>query len=200
MSALKANITQPESPPADSAHEWTYDKYAALDDDNRYEIIQGELIMAPSPSSHHQWTVGRLFNRFTQFVEKTQLGALFVAPLDVIFSQSNVLQPDIVFVAKDNFAAIEKKGIVKAPDLVVEVLSPSTMKRDRVTKKKLYAQFGVKEFWLVDMTHPSIEVLTLEEGHYETFSFEIGDGSVSSKLLEGFSLVVQDVIWDQKEA
>ncbi len=104
-----------------------------------------------------------------------------------------MVQPDLVFVSKDRLSIARDKGIFGAPDLVVEVVSPSTFKRDTEDKKRLYAKYGVKEYWLVFPEERVVEVLTLKEGEYEVFSHAFEKGEVCSKLLEGFCLNLEEI-------
>ena len=167
---------------------WTYGDYLKLDDDKRYEIIEGELLEMPAPSTTHQRLVGRLFRLMSEFVEEKGLGEVFVSPVDVILSETNVVQPDVVFVSKERSEIVKEKGVFGAPDLVVEVISPSTLKRDTEDKKRIYAEHGVKELWLVFPGERAVEVFTLRGSSYEICSFGYEEGSVKSCNLKGFEL------------
>ncbi len=167
---------------------WTYGDYLKLDDDKRYEIIEGELLEMPAPSTTHQRLVGRLFRLMSEFVEEKGLGEVFVSPVDVILSETNVVQPDVVFVSKERSEIVKEKGVFGAPDLVVEVISPSTLKRDTEDKKRIYAEHGVKELWLVFPGERAVEVFTLRGSSYEICSFSYEEGSVKSCNLKGFEL------------
>ncbi len=167
---------------------WTYGDYLKLDDDKRYEIIEGELLEMPAPSTTHQRLVGRLFRLMSEFVEEKDLGEVFVSPVDVILSETNVVQPDVVFVSKERSEIVKEKGVFGAPDLVVEVISPSTLKRDTEDKKRIYAEHGVKELWLVFPGERAVEVFTLRGSSYEICSFGYEEGSVKSCNLKGFEL------------
>ncbi len=167
---------------------WTYEDYLKLEDDKRYEIIDGELLEIPALTTTHQRIVGRLFRILSDFVERKNLGEVFISPVDVILSEDNVLQPNLVFVSNENKSIIKERGIFGAPDMVAEVISPSTLKRDTEDKKKIYARFGVKELWLIFPGERAIEVLTLKGKEYEVCSFGYEDGKVKSCLLEGFEI------------
>ena len=137
------------------------------DDGRRYEIIGGELIVSPAPVPEHQEILGRLFLVFAAFVNLHRLGKVYVAPIDVgLFDHDNV-QPDLIFIHRDRLGIIGPTRIEGAPDLVLEVLSPSTRHLDRVRKAALYATAGVREYWLVDPEARSIAVLALVGQHYE---------------------------------
>jgi Uma2 family endonuclease len=144
-----------------AAIRFTYRDYLQLPEESRYEILEGDLQMSPSPSARHQQAVGSLFDILLRICKSRDLGRIFVAPFDVILSETDVVQPDILFVSKARTALIQERGVFGAPDLVVEVLSPATAERDRTVKAKLYARAGVKELWLADPEEKSIEILEL---------------------------------------
>jgi Uma2 family endonuclease len=173
---------------------WTYEDYYTLPDDQRYEVIDGELLpMAPSPESDHQKFSRAVFRRLDSYVASSKLGELLYAPLDVILNEENIVQPDLVFVCADRTAIIERRGIVGAPDLVMEILSPFSVRRDRQRKMRLYAQFGVKEFWIIDPGNQGIEVFTLKSGAYELLSKGSERGKIHSKVLN-FEFDIAEVI------
>ncbi len=172
---------------------WTYEDYLKLEDDKRYEIIEGELIEMPAPSVTHQRIVGKLFRLMSDFVEKKSLGEVFVSPIDVILSETNVVQPDLVFVSKGRSNIVRDKGIFGAPDLVVEVISPSTLKRDTEDKKRLYAKFKVRELWLIFPGERAVEVFSLKGKDYDVCSFGYEKDEVSSCLLEGFGINLEEL-------
>ncbi len=175
---------------------WTYTDYLTLPDDKRYEIINGELIAMSAPSTDHQNASLNVLLRLAQLVRMNKSGQVFHAPIDVILSDENTIQPDIVFIAEANRSIIAPHGIVGAPDLIVEIISPSSIQRDRNTKMALYQKFGVKEYWIIDPAWQAIEVYALTDGAYELFASQVGPGkpAVPSKLLEGFSIKVEDVL------
>lgn len=146
---------------------WTYSDLRLLPEDrNRYEVIDGELFVTPSPTTTHQKVSKRIQLAFMLQVENAGTGVVFNAPLDVIFSDTRVVQPDLLVVAAHRRWIITERGIEKAPDLVVEILSPSTCTADREVKRKLYASQGVAELWLVDPETHVIEVLVQAELGY----------------------------------
>jgi Uma2 family endonuclease len=142
-----------------AALRFTYDDYALLPEDRRYEVINGELFVTPAPTPFHQVVLIRLMRLLGDFVEAHGLGTVLLAPCDVVLSRYDVVQPDIMFVSTERRLIIGDKYVGPAPDLVVEVLSPSTEERDRTAKAKRYATFGVREMWLVDTVARTIEVL-----------------------------------------
>jgi Uma2 family endonuclease len=174
---------------------WTYEDYYRLDDERRYELYRGELVpmQPPSPGYSHQRESRKLLVLLDQFVEKQKLGEVLGAPLDVIFDDENTAQPDILFVAKANAGIIQERGIFGAPDLVVEILSPGSVRRDRYEKQALYAEFGVKEYWIVDRANKSLEVLTLDGGQYRIHATAGETGHVTSKVLRGLKVKLSDL-------
>ncbi|MFZ5631600.1 MAG: Uma2 family endonuclease [Bacillota bacterium] len=135
---------------------YTYYDYCLLPDDKRYEVIEGELFVVPSPSVVHQKVSGNLLFLLKKHISETGSGFVFNAPLDVLISDDNVIQPDIIYISDENSRIIGEANISGAPDLVVEVISPSTAQTDYGKKKDLYARFGVKELWIV---HPVLQTV-----------------------------------------
>ena len=178
---------------------WTYSDYLNLEDEKRYEIIGGRLIMmSPAPETNHQFISARLGFSFIRFVEPSGLGYILHAPTDVILDAENIVQPDILFIAKDSKHIIKKRGVFGAPELVVEILSPSTQYKDVFEKKNLYERFRVKEYWMVNPYMKSIEVLSLNEnGVYTLFSEgymdEGGNRVIRSKVLKDFYIDLCEV-------
>ena len=178
--------------------EWTYEEYLKLDDDKRYEIIGGRLVVAPAPRPRHQRVSRNLEFALWNYVRSKDLGEVFDAPIDVVLGEKFVFQPDIVFVSREQEEIIdEDRAIFGPPDLVVEVVSPSTLGRDTLEKKEAYEKFGVKEFWLVYPEMKCVEVLVLnEEGKYEIYDEGcLGEGKkeVRSEVIEGFKVRLEEI-------
>ena len=145
----------------------TYQDYAALPDDGRrYEIHEGELSVTPAPGRTHQAIVGRLHAILLEHVTTRELGEVYVAPFDTILSNTTVVQPDIVFIANDRLAILAERGVEGAPTLAVEVISPSTVRIDRMTKLTLYARHAVPHCWIVDPPARTVEAYSLEGAAY----------------------------------
>lgn len=146
---------------------WTYGDYLALTppDSSNFEILRGELTVAPAPVPRHQWACDELTSLLRFFVKQNDLGRVFSSPIDVILGRhteaETVVQPDILFIAKDRLGMIEETNISGAPDLMVEVLSVSSAYRDRIEKKRIYAEFGVREYWIVDADQKVLEAFDL---------------------------------------
>jgi Uma2 family endonuclease len=173
---------------------FTYEDYRYLPDDKRYEIIEGELLLTPSPSFRHQDILGELFLHLRAFVREKGLGKVVAAPMDVVLSHDNVVQPDILFLSRDRLSLAEgSHGVQGAPDLVVEILSPSTAGRDKVLKRTLYGKYGVREYWMVDPGASTVEILTPAPAGLETWRvFPVGT-DLTSPLLAGFTLPVEQI-------
>lgn len=169
----------------DKSKTWTVSDYLNLNEnDIKSEIINAELIMTPAPAIYHQKILREVFLQLNEFIKKYNLGEILFSPVDVFFDQINVFQPDIVFIEKQNLKIIKEHGIEGAPDLVVEVISPTNSYIDRYSKKAKYEEFGVKEYWIVDPGNKTLEIFVLKEGVYELFLFLAEDGKVFSKLLK----------------
>jgi Uma2 family endonuclease len=171
---------------------WTYDDYAALPDDGRrYEIVNGVLIMAPAPTPEHQDIVGMIFHYLLVQVKFAGLGRVFTSPIDVDLGPKNVFQPDVVVLLNEHLDRIGEKKIVGAPDLVVEVASPSTALIDRVSKYEKYALAGITEYWLVKPEQQSVEVFTLDNGEYHSRGIFRGQDTLPSRVVPEFPVRVE---------
>ncbi len=160
-----------------------YEDYLHLPDDGkRYQIIGGELYVVPAPVPYHQKISRNIEFILFAFVKERDLGEVFNAPCDVILSEEDVVQPDILFISKEREHIIGEKNIQGAPDLIIEILSPRTMEIDRKLKVKLYERYGVKEYWLVEPERKEVEVLVLGEDGYT--SWGTFKESFSSPLLK----------------
>ena len=175
------------------AKRWTYEEYYRLDDDQRHEIIDGKLLMAPAPDMWHQdWSLN-LTLLIATHVKHHNLGKVFVAPFDVVLDSENTVQPDLIFVATANLGIIKQRAIFGVPDLLVELISPSSVRRDRYDKKELYARFGVKEYWMGDPANKSLEILTLKEGRYELHCAAEEKGKLTSLVLAGLEFDLTEI-------
>jgi Uma2 family endonuclease len=153
-----------------------------------YELVNGYIIKKRTPSPFHQQIVTELTSSINAYTKEKQLGDCYVSPIDVFFDKYNNTQPDVLFIKKDRLFIVTHDGIMGHPDLIVEVLSPSTYRNDRTSKKDLYCQFGVPEYWIVDPKNQAIEVYSLENDDYTMSSFAIETGEIESKVLEGFKM------------
>ena len=177
---------------------FTYQDYKSLPESEtkRYELLDGELLMAPSPSTYHQRIVRRLAHILGDFTERRGLGEVFLAPLDVVLGEGEereVAQPDLFFISKEREKIIAEQEIQGAPDLVVEVTSPATEDRDRHYKKTLYARHGVREYWIVDPDARKVEVFALGEKGFELVRAYKAGEVLRSPLLEGLEVDLNEV-------
>ena len=172
---------------------YTYEDYMRTPDDVRYELLDGEFILSPAPRTAHQRTSREIFVPLFTFVKEKELGEVFDAPFDVVLDNFNVVQPDILFVSNERAHIVTDLNIQGAPDLVIEILSPSTAQRDRTQKRDLYAQHNVKEYWQSNTDTKSVQVLTLENGVYRVAGIYTAGQTVVSPLLQGFSLNIDDI-------
>ncbi|MBI3813553.1 MAG: Uma2 family endonuclease [Nitrospinae bacterium] len=172
---------------------YTYKDYLLIDDDKRYEVLRGGLIMVPAPLTIHQRVSINLASAIQKFVKGKKLGDLFYAPTDVVLSEDIVVQPDILFIDKERTDIIEEAAIMGSPDLIVEIVSPSSASYDTVEKRDIYEEYGVKEYWLVFPQEKVIEVLTLEGSIYREFCKGRKTGVVKSKIINGLEVDLKEV-------
>lgn len=177
-------VTLADWVPGPKQGEWTYSDYLALSDDGQhYEIVNGVLVMAPSPDGAHQDAVLRLAHYLLVHVEFAGLGKVRVAPSDVELSPDNVYQPDVFVVLKAHLERIREKKVIGAPDLVIEVASPSTAPYDRLTKYETYARFAIPEYWIAKTAARTVEVLVLEHGKYRSLGVFSGQDTLPSHIV-----------------
>jgi len=179
---------------------FTYEDYKSLPESEtkRYELLGGELVIVPSPSTSHQRISRRLEFILQAFVEERGLGEVYDAPLDVVLGEGEereVVQPDILYISEGRSGIIAEEEIRGAPDLIIEIISPATAERDRTYKKTLYARHGVKEYWIVDPEAKMVEVYTLGERGFELIKAYKAEAEevLSSPLLEGLEVVLKEV-------
>lgn len=173
---------------------FTYDDYRRLPDDGRrWEVLDGCLVHEPAPRPLHQVVISNILWLLESAVRQNNLGMVLTAPLDVVLSEENVVQPDIVFIPSDRLGIIGEENVRGAPALVIEVLSPSTLRRDRAVKRGIYERFGVREYWVVDPGHRRIERLVLaEQGYGDPAVLSAGD-VLASPLFPGLAADVHQV-------
>jgi Uma2 family endonuclease len=188
--------------PANDVHgpgqgRWTYTEYASLPDDGqRYEILNGVLYMAPSPNGKHQDVAGEIFFYLRNHVKVNGLGLVRLAPFDVKLTPDDVVQPDVFVVLNEPSSRIAEKHIEGAPDLVIEIASPSTATYDRHNKLLAYARAEVPEYWIVDPEARTVEVLTLEARDvYQSLGVFRGKTTLPSEVLPDFSIQVEQFFY-----
>ncbi len=172
---------------------FTVADYMSMPDGKRYQLLDGELVPAHSPTSKHQSISAQLYLTMTRFVTQSQLGRVWYAPLDVILSDHEVVQPDLLFISNARANILTEANVLGAPDLVVEILSPATAQHDRDYKRTLYSRHGVREYWLVDPEEDAVEVWTESEtGQVLAATYQRGD-TLASPLLEGLSIPLEAI-------
>ena len=166
------------------------------EDDERHEILDGELILVGSSNEDHQTVSLRLASWMLSFVEDNDLGRVFHAPYDVVLTDTDVVQPDVLFVSKDRYHIRTPANIQGAPDLIVEIMSPSSSRRDWEYKRELYALRGVSEYWIVDPANHLVSVLALRDGVLEIDQTLTEDNTARSSVLEGFTVNLAEIFAD----
>lgn len=158
----------------------------------RAELIDGELIMSPSPKRPHQWVSINLATSLAQFVHSRGLGRIFAAPFDVHLPSGDIVEPDVFFISKDNLGIVTDwaRGV---PELVIEIISPEGIVRDRLIKRELYARNGVQEYWIVDTDDQTIEVLSLRGEEFEPNGYFGKDDVLESAVLSELKLPLASI-------
>ncbi len=170
--------------------EYTYQDYLDLPDDGqRYEIIEGVLYMSNAPNIDHQFAVSEIHGELRQFVKAHKLGYVLTAPFEVhLAEKTRPVQPDVLFIKTERWPGAGAKFFEGAPDLVVEVLSPSTAHVDKHIKFDAYEKAGIPEYWLVNPKTCSVEVWTLARGEYAILGEFVGEELISSAILPGLAI------------
>jgi Uma2 family endonuclease len=184
-------------PRPEATRRWTYEEMAAeLPESNLpTELWDGEIIRSAAPPPRHQIIAAHVWDLLNRHVKAQRLGQVLISPVDVVFGARKAVQPDVLYVSAAKAAIIGEMCIRGVPDLLVEVISEGTWRRDRVDKKALYEQFCVSEYWIVDPDSRLIEVFMLREGNYALHARDVGAEQVGSKLLPGLT-----VTFDQLES
>ena len=186
--------------PAGPGVKLTYDNYVLFPDDGqRHELIDGEHVVTPTPNRKHQAISINLVGLIWSYLQEHRIGRLFSAPFDVILSKFDVVEPDLLYLSSERMTEIETSPWVRgAPNLVVEIGSPATRRRDVIVKRRLYDQFGVDEYWIVDPELDSIDVYRRLEGRLErTVELSLERGEVlTTPLLPGLKLPLSKVFED----
>ena len=173
---------------------YTYDEVVAEMPESNLpcELWDGEVIMSPAPSYFHQKIVLRFYRQLDDWVSEHRLGDVVTGPIDMVLSPHRVMQPDVVFIARDRLGIIGK-AINGPADLAVEVISLGHRQRDRIEKRDLYEQYGVKEYWLIDPEAQTVEVLHLVNGRYQLSARCTPGERAASQLLPGFAVTVSEL-------
>jgi Uma2 family endonuclease len=175
----------------------TYDDFLLFPDDGkRHELIDGEHYVTPSPNTKHQRVSGNLHWLIRSYLEAHPIGKVFYAPFDIVLSFVDVVEPDLLYMSNERAAAVLTPENTKgAPELIIEIASPGTRKRDETIKRRLYERVGVTEYWVVDPAIDTVRVYRLSDRRYARpveLSAEAGD-AVETTLLPGPELALADV-------
>ena len=158
-------------------------------DDAYYELINGYLMKKSAPRPQHQRISMKLSRAIANYLFENKKGEIFASPIDVFLDDLNAVQPDLVFIPTENKAMITDGGIIGIPDLMIEIISPSSVIRDRVDKKNLYEKLNVKEYWIIDPQYQDIEIYTMQNGRYELYSgVTMFEGELKSTIFEGITI------------
>ncbi len=166
--------------------------YNLLPERAPYQLIDGDLVMSPSPNQEHQGIISNIGAELWTLVKLHRRGRVFLAPMDVYLSETEVFQPDIIFISRDRLDIVKEK-VHGAPDLVMEVLSPSTAYYDLVHKKAVYEAAGVREYWIVDPKEKTIEIFVNGEKGFQSIARMTTSGIVRSTILSDFVVRLDDV-------
>ena len=175
---------------------WQEFREMEIDDNDNYiyELIKGILMRRTSPSVKHQRISRKLTEALGKFLAINPIGEYLYAPTDVYLDDSNGIVPDISFVGKErSFVIKDEEYINGAPDMIIEIISPGSVKRDRVEKKKLYEKFAVKEYWLIDPANKTVEIFAIKNNVYERRAFLEISGKLTSDILPGFEMEVEEL-------
>ena len=177
----------------------TYDDFVLFPDDGkRHELIGGEHFVTAAPNVRHQRVLQNLNRALDRFVEEHDLGRVFFAPLDVVFSLHDVVEPDLVFVSRERESILTTANLQGAPDLVVEVLSPATRRRDELLKRDLFERMGVTEYWVVDPVAETVKVYRRAGDNFARVVLlsASDDDQIASPLLPGLKIPLAIVFAD----
>ena len=170
----------------------TAEDYMRLPEGTRAELIEGELLMSPSPRERHQTAVLNIAVNLRNHVLAKNAGRVFVAPFDVHLPSGSIVQPDVVFVATANLGIV-RDWIFGAPDVLIEVVSPDGVERDRLVKRRLYAENAVREYWLVDPEERSVEVLVLSNAGWAPHGYFTAGEILSSPSFPTLALPLGEI-------
>lgn len=172
--------------------QWTYADYAAIPDDGkRYEVVKGVLYMSPAPTPDHQAIGLEIAAYLRQYIQMAGLGRVLISPTDVELAPGDIIQPDVFVLLNENVSRIGEKRVFGAPDLAVEVLSPSTMHHDLHRKLDAYERARVPEYWIVNPGARTVELFVFENGGYRSLGAFQGDDVLPTRIVRDWTIPVE---------
>ena len=181
--------------PGHSSTKLTYADYVLFPDDGlRHEIIEGEHYVTASPATRHQRILLTLSYLIQSYLETHPIGEIFFAPFDVLLSEINILVPDLIYISRERAHYITSKNLQGAPDLVVEILSPSTRSRDKRLKRDVYERTGVEEYWLVDPEREVVEIYRRGAGGFQPSVRYARPDIVTTPLMPGLDIPLDKIL------
>jgi Uma2 family endonuclease len=173
---------------------YTYKDYSDLPEGAPYQLIGGDLIISPAPNKYHQTILKRLTYFLYDYAEvRNEIGEVFVSPVDVFFDEKNSFQPDIIFLLKQNINIFKEDKVIGAPDIIIEILSPSNAYYDLKYKKNIYEKYGVKEYWIVDPIEMNIEIFENLDGRFVLINRIEKTGILKSKIIKDLEIDLNKV-------
>ena len=192
-------ITPADWIPGPTQGDWTYNEYITLPDDGqRYEIVDGVLLLTPSSTGPHQDTIGEVFFHLQSHIKLARLGSVIQAPFVVELSAKDVFQPDIFVVMNAHLDRIQEGKLIGAPDLVVEVSTSGTIAFDRLSRYDTYEYSVVLEYWILNLVRRTVEVFVLEGDEYHSLGIFHGEQKVPSRLISWLSVRVDQFFMPRK--
>lgn len=177
-----------------TTHRMNYDRYCLLPEDGfQHEVLDGYLVMTPAPTPKHQEVVMQLATLLNEYAKSRLLGKVYVSPIDVLLDPHMVLQPDVLFIRAERLHIVGPEAIEGAPDLAVEVVSRSTLIKDRVRKLAIYSEYGVQEYWIVDPAARTVELYTRMGDALKLAATLGSDDTFSSPLLAGLQIPISRI-------
>ena len=178
--------------PVAEKKKYTEADYQLLEEGTPFQLINGDLIMSPSPLLLHQLIIGKLHLLISNHLQQSNIGGLVVlSPMDVRLDEENIFQPDLLYISEERKLELVQDRISGAPDLIIEILSPSTAYYDLKEKKDFYERYGVKEYLIIDPKRFDAEVYVLTENQFELQQKEKHNGTISLNTLPGLQINLQ---------
>ncbi len=175
----------------------TYQEFLAMDipedDSFIYELLNGEIVKYSAPESRHQIISANLHLLLGTYVRQKKSGRVLYAPISMFLDEYSAPQPDLLYVSSKNMDIVQEKGTMGAPDLIIEIVSPGSIIRDRVQKKAIYEKAGVAEYWIVDPKYHSVEIYENTPSGFVLFNAAEEEGTIKSKVLTGFEANMEEL-------